>query len=59
MPAPIKLVQPRQPFSVEWDGYPQTFNPGRVFESDHPLVKQYPDLFVACEPLPFDKVDRG
>lgn len=51
-------VHPEQPFAVEWDGIPQVFNPGRIFEPAHPLVKAYPDRFVAVEPLPQDRIEQ-
>jgi hypothetical protein len=60
----VTFVQPREPFSIPrdlGDGViiNEVYNPGRILESDHPIVQAYPDLFVNIEPLEFDKVDRG
>lgn len=54
-----QLVTPLEPFAVEWDGFPQVFNPGRVFEPKHPLVKAYPSRFKTVEPQPMDRVGAG
>jgi hypothetical protein len=55
----MDLVRPKEPLAVEWDGIPQVFNPDRLFEPHHPLVRKYPDRFTEAVPLPQDMVPAG
>lgn len=54
----ITHVTPVEPFAVEWDGIPQVFNPGRIFEPKHPLVSAFPDRFKPVEPESYDRVEQ-
>lgn len=40
-----KIMEPRDPFIANYEGYDQTFNPGMFFDESHELVQRHPELF--------------
>lgn len=53
------FVRPTAPFCIEWDGILQTFNPDRLFDPEHPLVKAHPTCFEPAVPHVLDRVEQA